>query len=356
MSASRLALIMAGGTGGHIFPGLAVASELAARGWRVQWLGNPDAMEGRLVPARGIALHPLVFSGLRGKGLKALLFMPLRLLMAFAQALGVLRKVRPDVVLGMGGYVAFPGGMMASLLGIPLVVHEQNSVAGMTNRWLAKVADRSLVAFPGALDNAVWVGNPVRADMAGLPTPACRYTARSGSLKVLIVGGSLGAMALNTTVPQAFARVRDRAAYRITHQSGQAHLAQLQANYAHVGVSADCVAFIDNMADAMASADLVICRAGAMTVAEVAAVGVAALFVPFPFAVDDHQTGNARYLAGSDAAVLMSQSELTPERLATWLDSQTRESLLVMASKAREKARPQATQSVCDCLEELVNA
>ena len=356
MSASRLALIMAGGTGGHIFPGLAVASELSARGWRVQWLGNPDAMEGKLVPPRGITLNPLVFSGLRGKGLKALMFMPLRLLRAFAQAVAVLRRVRPDVVLGMGGYVAFPGGMMASLLGIPLVVHEQNSVAGMTNRWLARVADRTLVAFPGALHTSLYVGNPVRVDMTGLAEPAVRYAARSGPLQVLVVGGSLGAVALNAVVPAALAATQRPEAYAVTHQSGQAHLSQLQANYAQAGVQARCVAFIDDMASALATADLVICRAGAMTVAEVSAVGVAAVFVPFPFAVDDHQTTNARFLSDSGAAVTMSQSELTAQRLAQWLDGQTRESLLVMAQKARELARPEATQAVCDCLEDVVNA
>lgn len=356
MSTSRLALIMAGGTGGHIFPGLAVASELTSRGWRVQWLGNPDAMEGKLVAPRGIALNALVFSGLRGKGLKALMLMPLRLLRAFAQALGVLRRIKPDVVLGMGGYVAFPGGMMASLLGIPVVVHEQNSVAGMTNRWLAKIADRCLVAFPGALPKALWVGNPVRADIVGLPAPDCRYEARSGALRVLVVGGSLGAMALNSTVPAALALVGDRTSYSVTHQSGAAHLQALKSNYEQAGVKADCVAFIDNMADALAQADLVICRAGAMTVAEVAAVGVAALFVPFPFAVDDHQTTNARFLSDAGAAVQMSQSELTPQRLAQWLDTQNRQTLLDMAIKARQLAKPEATKAVCDCLEEVVNA
>lgn len=356
MSASRLALIMAGGTGGHIFPGLAVASELINRGWRVQWLGNPDAMEGKLVPPRGIALNPLVFSGLRGKGLKALMFMPLRLLRAFAQSIGVLRRIKPDVVLGMGGYVAFPGGMMASLLGIPVVVHEQNSVAGMTNRWLAKIADRTLVAFPGAITPSLWVGNPVRSDIIGLPTPDCRYAARSGALRVLVVGGSLGAMALNSVVPAALALVGNRDNYTVTHQSGQAHLAALKSNYESAGVKADCVAFIDNMADALAQADLVICRAGAMTVAEVAAVGVAAVFVPFPFAVDDHQTTNARYLSDAGASVLMSQSELTPQRLAQWLDSVNRQTLLDMALKARQLAKPDATRAVCDCLEEVVNA
>jgi UDP-N-acetylglucosamine--N-acetylmuramyl-(pentapeptide) pyrophosphoryl-undecaprenol N-acetylglucosamine transferase len=345
---------MAGGTGGHIFPGLAVAQALLERGWSVQWLGNPNAMEGQLVPPRGLTLNPLVFSGLRGKGIKALLLMPLRLLRAFAQAIGVLRRVRPDVVLGMGGYVAFPGGMMASLLGIPLVVHEQNSIAGLTNRMLAKLADRSLVAFPGALSNAAWVGNPVRKELLLTAEPQQRYDARQGAIRLLVVGGSLGAMALNDTVPAALALCARPDAFRVTHQSGKAHIAALQANYSKAGVAADCIAFIDDMSAALADADLVICRAGAMTVAEVACVGVAALFVPFPFAVDDHQTTNAAFLAEGGAAMLIAQRALTAQVLAQRLQSLSREELKQMAVATRALAKPRATIDVVEHMEAVV--
>ena len=350
---TKLALVMAGGTGGHIFPGLAVAHALRERGWNVQWLGNPAAMEGQLVPKHGIVLNALVFSGLRGKGLLAGLLMPLRLLKAFAQALHVLRKVRPDVVLGMGGYVAFPGGMMASLLGIPVVIHEQNSIAGMTNRWLAKVADTVLVAFPDALPKAQWVGNPVRSSLTSLPLPQQRLAGRQGALKLLVVGGSLGAAALNETVPAALGLLPAGDLFEVTHQAGEKHLQVLISAYAKAGVQAKCVAFIEDMSAALANADVVVCRAGAMTVAEIAAVGAAALFVPFPFAVDDHQTTNASFLSLKGGAWMRQQSELSPEWLAQWLQQLTRDDLMKTAVAARALSKPDATRHIVEQMEKV---
>ncbi|MFZ4759403.1 MAG: undecaprenyldiphospho-muramoylpentapeptide beta-N-acetylglucosaminyltransferase, partial [Burkholderiaceae bacterium] len=298
---ARTILIMAGGTGGHVFPGLAVAETMRARAWNVVWLGNPTGMEATLVPRHGIPMQWVRIGGLRGKGLMTKLMLPVNLLRAFWQSLSALRAVRPSVVLGMGGYVAFPGGMMAALTRIPLVVHEQNSVAGLTNRSLARVADRVLVAFPDAIAGAQWCGNPVRDDVAALPPPDVRYGARTGPLRVLVVGGSLGAQALNTTVPKALALLAAEARPQVVHQSGRSNLDALRTAYRDAGVDADAVEFIDDMAAAYAQADLVICRAGAMTVSEVAAAGIASLMVPFPYAVDDHQTTNARFLSARDA-------------------------------------------------------
>lgn len=346
-------MIMAGGTGGHVFPGLAVADHLRERGWKVIWLGSPAGMEAKLVPSRGYAMAPVQFSGLRGKGLITVLLLPLRLLRAFWQALRALRTHKPDVVLGMGGYVAFPGGMMASLLNRPLVIHEQNSVAGLTNRVLARVADRVLAGFPGALPGAEAVGNPVRADIATLPDPAQRFAGRSGPLQVLVIGGSLGAAALNDVVPQALALLPTAIRPHVRHQSGAQHATALRDNYQRSGVNADTVAFIDDMAGAYAGADLVICRAGALTVAELAAAGVASILVPFPHAVDDHQTGNARYLADAGAALLLQQKDMTAEGLAALINALNRESLLSMARKARALARADATAQVAKICEEL---
>lgn len=345
-------LIMAGGTGGHIMPGLAVAHVLRERGWRVLWLGNPDKMEGRLVPARGIELVPLQFQGVRGRGVAALIKLPYLLARAGMQAWQRLSQVRPDVVLGMGGYVAFPGGMVASLRGIPLVVHEQNAVAGTANRWLAKRARRVLSGFPNVLARGEVLGNPVRADLCDLPPPEQRYASRNGRLRVLVIGGSLGAQALNTVLPKALALMPPQSRPEVMHQAGEQHLQALRDGYAQAGVAADCRAFIEDMADAMAQADLLICRAGAMTVAEVAATGVAALFVPFPHAIDDHQTANARFLSDVRAAWLRQQTELTPEWLAEWLSQRTRSELQSVAERARLHARPQAAADIADvCVE-----
>jgi len=352
MTAPRTVLIMAGGTGGHIMPGLAVADVLRERGWRVLWLGNPDKMEGRLVPPRGIDLVPLQFQGVRGRGAIALLKLPFLLARACAQAWRRLSQVRPDVVLGMGGYVAFPGGVMAALRGLPLVVHEQNAVAGTANRWLARLARRVLSGFPDVLPRGEALGNPVRGDLCALPEPAARYGQRGGPLRLLVVGGSLGAQALNTTLPRALSLIEPQARPLVTHQAGAQHLQPLREAYAEAGVQADCRDFIDDMAAAMGQADVLVCRAGAMTVAEVAAAGTAALFVPFPHAIDDHQTANARYLSDAQAAWLCPQTQLTPEWLADWLRQRTRPELQAVAERARQYARPQAAAHIADVCEQ----
>jgi UDP-N-acetylglucosamine--N-acetylmuramyl-(pentapeptide) pyrophosphoryl-undecaprenol N-acetylglucosamine transferase len=347
-------MVMAGGTGGHVFPGLAVAHWMQARGWRVVWLGNASGMEATLVPKHGIAMEYVRFGGVRGKGIKTKLMLPVNLLRACSQSLRALRTVKPDVVLGMGGYITFPAGLMSKLSGTPLVLHEQNSIAGLANKVLAHVAKRVLVAFPNALPNAEWTGNPIRAELAEALPPKERYAARNADAKarlnVLVVGGSLGAAALNETVPKALALLDPAMRPRVVHQAGAKHIDALKANYAAAGLSADedvqLVPFIDDMASAYAAADLVICRSGAMTVSEIAAVGVAALFVPFPFAVDDHQTTNAAFLANAGAAHLIQQRDLSAEKLAGWLREQTRETLASMAEKARALAKPDAAERV----------
>ncbi|HET6718636.1 MAG TPA: undecaprenyldiphospho-muramoylpentapeptide beta-N-acetylglucosaminyltransferase [Rhodocyclaceae bacterium] len=353
-AAPKTLLVMAGGTGGHIMPALAVAEVLRSEGWRVVWMGNQDAMEGRLVPARGFETVWIRFGALRGKGLLRLFMLPLNLLRGFWQAAAAIRRVRPDVVLGLGGYVTFPGGMMAALLGRPLVIHEQNSIAGLANRVLAGVSDRVLCGFPEALGKkSRWVGNPVRAEICAIEAPAKRWTNRRGPLSVLVVGGSLGATALNDTVPKALALLPADQRPRVRHQAGGKHLDRLQKNYADAAVSAECVDFIDNMAAAYADADVVICRSGALTVAELAAAGCASVLVPFPFAVDDHQTGNAKFLSDHGAAVLLPQDEMNPETLATLLRNFKRETLLGMAEKARGLAKPEATADVARICQEL---
>jgi len=341
-------MIMAGGTGGHVFPALAVADYLRARDWRVVWLGARTGMEATLVPRHGYDMAWVRFSGLRGKGLLAKVFLPLNLLIAFWQSLRAIRTHRPHVVLGMGGYIAFPGGMMAALVGRPLVLHEQNSIAGLANRVLAGVADRILVAFPGALPKSQVVGNPVRDSISQVAGPLQRFGGRSGPLRLLVVGGSLGAAALNDVVPRALALLAPASRPVVTHQSGAKHVDALRENYARAGVVAELVPFIEDMAGAYADADVVLCRAGAITVAELAVAGAAAIFVPFPYAVDDHQTANARYLADQGAAVLAQQRDLTPEKLADILGGLTREQLLRMAEKARALGKPDATRAVAE--------
>jgi UDP-N-acetylglucosamine--N-acetylmuramyl-(pentapeptide) pyrophosphoryl-undecaprenol N-acetylglucosamine transferase len=349
---TRTVLIMAGGTGGHVFPGLAVAEVLRERGWKVVWMGAKSGMEGRLVPKRGFEMAWIRARALRGKGPLAAMLLPLNLLVGFWQSARAIFRIRPDVVLGMGGYVAFPGGMMASLLARPLAVHEQNAVAGLANRVLAGLADRVMTAFPDALGGAQWTGNPVRAEIAALAEPGARYAGRSGALRLLVVGGSLGAQALNEAVPRALALIPGAERPRVVHQSGERHLEALRANYAAAGVEAEPVAFIDDMAARYAEADLVICRAGAITVAEISAGGVASVMVPYPHAVDDHQTANARFLAGRGAAILLPQKELTPEKLASTLRALDRPRLLEMARKARALGKPDAARLVAErCME-----
>ena len=349
---SRTILIMAGGTGGHIFPALAVAEKMRGRGWNVCWLGNPDGMEARLVPQYGFEMVWIKFSALRGKGLLRKLLLPFNLLRGFWQAQKAIRKVDPNVVLGMGGYITFPGGMMASLLGRPLVLHEQNSVAGLANRVLAGVADRILTGFPEVFRKGLWVGNPVRPVIAAVAPPAERLAQRTGALRLLVIGGSLGAQALNETVPLAMALLGADEQPQIVHQAGEKHIEALKANYAAVGVQAHCVAFIEDMAGAYEWADLVICRSGALTVAELAAAGVASILVPFPHAVDDHQTGNARFLVNVGGAFLLPQAELTPEAIAL-IRNYSRGQLLEMAEKARSLARPEAADELADVCAEV---
>ena len=341
-------MIMAGGTGGHVFPGLAVADFMRGLGWRVVWMGSRSGMEARLVPGHGYEMAWIHASALRGKGLVAKLLLPVKLLYAFWQSARAISSVKPDVVLGMGGYVAFPGGMMASLLNKPLAVHEQNAIAGLTNRVLAHVADRVMAAFPAALKSAQWTGNPVRADISALPVPAARYAGRSGPLRVLVVGGSLGAQALNQAVPGALALIPTGERPRVVHQAGEKNLDALRAEYSAAGVEGELVAFIGDMAARYAEADLVICRAGALTVSELAAGGMASLLVPFPFAVDDHQTANAKFLADSGASMLIRQADMNPSQLAALIRTLDREKLLAMAEKALALGKPEATRLVAE--------
>ena len=349
----KTALIMAGGTGGHIFPGLAVAEELRARGWRVHWLGAPGSMESRIVPQHGFPLELIDFSGVRGKGLATLALLPLRLLRAFWQALQVVLRVKPDVVVGLGGYITFPGGMMGVLCGKPLVLHEQNSVAGMANKVLAGVADRVFTAFPDVLKKAQWVGNPLRAAFTRQAAPSERFVGRTGPLRLLVVGGSLGAQALNDIVPRALALIPAENRPVVTHQSGATQIDTLRANYQAAGVQAELTPFIDDTASAFAAADIIVCRAGASTVTEIAAVGAAAIFVPFPFAVDDHQTTNARFLVSAGGGWLVQQSDLTPEGLAKMLLNSERTALVDIAEKAKNMQKINATREVVAACEEL---
>jgi UDP-N-acetylglucosamine--N-acetylmuramyl-(pentapeptide) pyrophosphoryl-undecaprenol N-acetylglucosamine transferase len=349
---------MAGGTGGHIFPGLAVAQALRERGWQVHWLGGTGSpgqpsMESQLVPPQGFAFETVDFSGVRGKGRLSMVLLPVRLLRAFWQSIQVVRRVKPDVVVGLGGYISFPGGMMSVLLGKPLVLHEQNSVAGLANKVLAGVADRIFTAFPDVFKKGLWVGNPLRANFLRMPEPEVRFAGRSGPLKVLVLGGSLGAKALNDVVPRALALIPAAKRPLVTHQSGARQIDALQANYTAAGVQAQLTPFIDDTAQAFADADLVICRAGASTVTEIAAVGAAALFVPFPFAVDDHQTVNAEFLVRQGAGWLVQQTQLKPEWLADMLQKTTRETLLMCGLEAKKMQKIEATAHIVAACEEL---
>lgn len=354
---SRTIMIMAGGTGGHVFPGLAVARSMQANGWRIVWLGTRNGMEATLVPQHGFSIELIHFYGLRGKKLSSYLLLPCRLAQACWQSFRILRRQQPQVVLGMGGYPALPGGIMAVLLGKPLLIHEQNRIAGLTNKILAKIADRILLAFPGALtglENRTQVtGNPVRTEITWLPSPETRYSNRTGNLHILIVGGSLGAQVLNTVLPQALSMIPENQRPFITHQSGKAHLSTLQQVYATHGVTGNLVAFVEDMAAHYQQCDLVICRAGALTVSELAAAGVASILVPYPYAVDDHQTANARFLSDHQAAVLWPQSELTAASLAQWLMTCSRAQLKAMATRARALAMPEAAQAVAEACQQL---
>lgn len=348
-------MIMAGGTGGHVFPALAVADDLRARGAEVVWMGTAAGIEARLVPAAGYALEKIQVAGLRGKGVFAWFGAPLRLLRAVWQALAIMRHHSPQVALGMGGFASGPGGLAAWLCRVPLVVHEQNAAAGLTNRLLAPISRVVLEAFPAtfpAARHARNVGNPVRAEIVNLPAPETRLGQRDGSIRLLALGGSLGALAINELLPRALAAMPAAQRPVVRHQAGRT-LSAAQAAYRQAGLDAEVVEFIDDMAQAYAWADIVVCRAGALTVAELAAAGVAAVLIPFPFAVDDHQTRNGAYLVTRGAALLAQQNELDAQRLAALLQPlfADRDTLLRMACAARRAAWPDATRTIADaCL------
>lgn len=365
---ARTALIMAGGTGGHIFPGLALADQLSQEGWTVAWLGSQGGMENRLVPARGYPLHVLSMGGVRGKGLIKTLLAPFMVLRASVQALAVLMRVRPSVVVGFGGFASLPGGLMALFLWRPLVLHEQNAVAGLANRILALGAKRVYTGFPQAFKAASnnplarwlpqpraehWVGNPVRSDIGALPAPVRRMAERTGPLRLLVLGGSQGARALNEMVPAALALIPLEQRPEVIHQGGEKMLAAVQAAYDRAGVRADLRPFIENMAEAYAWCDWVICRAGALTVAELCAAGVGSVLVPFPAAVDNHQRVNAEFLERAGAALIMEQSTMTPQALAEILASLTRSRCVQMAEAARGLARPGVVEELAMVCGEL---
>ena len=351
-------MVMAGGTGGHVYPALAVAEELRARGMDVLWLGTPDSFESRTVPRYGIRMETINISGLRGKGVSRWLSMPFRLAVAMGQAAAVLRRNRPALALGMGGFASGPGGLVAWLMGVPLVVQEQNAVAGMTNRWLARVATRVAEAFPGSFGRrkgVVLTGNPLRGEIAALAVDSREETG-GARMRLLILGGSLGAAALNEALPAAVARMDASLRPEIRHQTGRGRDEATRAAYAHAGVEAEVSPFVEEMAAAYRWADLVVCRAGALTVSELASAGVGAILVPYPHAVDDHQTLNAGYLVEGGAALLIQQSVLTPERLAGELEELAShpDKRRKMAAAARVLGRPDATARVADLCEEVI--
>ncbi|MDA8415867.1 MAG: undecaprenyldiphospho-muramoylpentapeptide beta-N-acetylglucosaminyltransferase [Betaproteobacteria bacterium] len=350
---NRVALIMAGGTGGHVFPALALALALREQGWQVAWLGTRRGMEVTWVSAHQFPMEYVHMTGVRGRGWKSLLVSPFKLIWAVGKALSILMKWRPHVIIGFGGYAALPGGIAAVLLRLPLVIHEQNAVAGLTNRVLARLANTVLEGFPGAFAapaqgllvrwlgqprHLLTVGNPVREALRHLAPPAQRFAQRVGNLRILVLGGSQGAQALNHWVPQALSRIPVAERPMVIHQAGQQHLDQLTQHYRQLGLEGDLRAFIDDMAAVYAVCDLVICRAGALTIAELMAVGLGSVLVPFPAAVDDHQTRNARFLEAAGAARLWPQQEADAQQLADWLGQQTRSGLLVMAEAARRLA------------------
>ena len=364
-------LIMAAGTGGHIYPGLAIAKELELRGWNVHWMGTPWGMENRIVGDAGYPMVNINISGVRGKGIAAWLFLPLRILIGFLQSTVALLRIRPDVVLSLGGYVAFPGGMMAVLWGRPLVVHEPGAVAGITNRLLAAVADRVVVGMEGAFERKIstawangipkpkrveWLGTPVREDIQGVPAPEERYAARTGRLRLLVVGGSLGAQTMNDLVLAALAAMPPQTRPQVVHQSGPKLHEKLQYSYRHAHVEAEVVPFIDDMARRYAWCDLLVCRSGAVTVAEIAAAGVAAILFPLPWFVVDEQTANARFLSDRDAGITLDQLETKPEQLAELLRGLDRTRLAQMARNARALGKPDATRRCADLCVELSHA
>ncbi len=355
MTTNATVMITTGGTGGHVFPGLAVAAKLVARGCRVFWLGTREGIEARLVPQHGVEFESVSFRGVRGKGLRTLLLGPWTLARACIDSLRVIRRRRPSVVLGFGGFASFPGALMGVATGRPLVVHDSNAVAGLANRILAYGADRVLLGFPDALHGAhakkvAWVGNPLRDDIVAVDPPAQRFAGREGPLRLLVVGGSLGAQALNDAVPAALAKLPGASRPLVVHQAGERHIDALKRAYAAAGVAAECVAFIDDMAHRYAWADIVVCRGGALTVAELAAVGLGAIIVPLPGAIADEQSANAKFLLDAGAAIVMAQSELTaPDSpLTGLLGALTRSHALTMATAAHSVGKRDAADRVAD--------
>lgn len=354
-------LIMAGGTGGHVFPALAVAKAFQEKGAEIRWLGTRSGIESRIVPENGIELVYLDVAGVRGQGIKRLLMAPLKIVSAIWQVLRLIRNFKPDLVLGMGGFVTGPGGIGAWLSRTPLCIHEQNAVAGFTNRVLARFAKRVFEAFPGTFPElarkVVTTGNPVRTEIAEIADPELRLREREGPIHVLILGGSQGAVALNDLVPQAFAAMDEPGQFMIRHQAGGKNHEAASKKYQAFGVKAEVLPFIDDMQAAYAWADIVICRSGALTVAELAAAGVGSLLVPYPFAVDDHQTRNGDYLASRGAAILIQQKDLEPNMLKRVITEKLsdRAELLRMAKAARSLALVEATRQVVEGCEEVVH-
>ena len=366
----RTALIMAAGTGGHIYPGLAIAEVLVARGWRIVWMATPAGMEHKLVGRAGYDIHVVNMAGVRSKGAIAWLTLPVRLLRACWQSLRIIRRVQPAVVISMGGYIAFPGGMMAALLGVPLVVHEPGAHAGLTNRVLALIADRVLVGFPDTFaqvpKNAIakllpkprkieWLGTPVRASITQIAPPQARLTGRSGQICLLIVGGSLGAKTLNDLVVAALATLPPERRPQVIHQSGEKNYAELVGTYRQAKVDAQVLPFIDNMDEMYAWCDVMLCRAGAITVAELTTAGIASILVPLPYFVAEEQDANARFLADAGAGELVRQLETTPQKLAYLIASFTHEKALRMATIARGLGRPDATSACAAACMALVD-
>lgn len=356
---NRPVLIMAGGTGGHVFPALAVAQEILSRNIPVVWLGTHQGIESRLIPAAGIPIEWVSVSGLRGKRISRLFKAPFMLMVSAWQCFRIMLRIKPRVVLGMGGFVTGPGGVMARLTGKPLCIHEQNAIAGLTNRYLARVTDHVMEAFPHSFPadtQTITVGNPVREDILQIPMPEQRLKRREGAIHLLVLGGSLGAQALNETIPQALALLPQALRPVVKHQTGERHLQKTRSHYQSAGLDEgiDVLSFINDMAQAYAWADLVICRSGALTVSELMTVGVASLLIPYPYAVDDHQTRNAAFLVQADAGLMIQQSDLQAEKLSVLLSSliKDRGRLLAMADAAHSLARRQATQEVADlCLQ-----
>lgn len=351
-------VVMAGGTGGHVFPALAVALQLREAGNPVIWMGTRHGLEAEVIPKQDIPVAWISISGLRGKGILSWFLAPFKLALACSQAFMALLRIRPSIVIGMGGFVTGPGGMMAKLLGIPLLIHEQNAIAGLTNRILAKVANQVMEAFPGTFQGkkVEYTGNPVRADIAGIAEPNERFANRSGSIRLLVLGGSLGARALNKVLPEALAKLDKESRPEVWHQAGKRNIEDAKQNYSQAGVEVRLMPFIEDMAEVLAWADLVVCRAGALTVAELAATGVGSILIPFPYAVDDHQTHNAKYLADKHAAFIVQESQLDAELLSRMLIklTQSREQLLELANIARSLARADATDRVVNLCEQYI--